>query len=188
MRDVDWGGGGECEWVAPHGKRYVCIESSRSVGDADSERLRRYENVEVREGDMHALPFKGASFDLVVLMHALTYAAKPAQAVAEAARVLRPGGRLLLSSLGKHEHRAVVAAYSHVNLGFTEKELHRFPRKPGLNAPSSATVPRHRARALLDAAEATGDAPYVDRAIELANLLVTRFHDDANGGFCDVWD
>src|SRR3546814_5353732 len=65
---------------------------------------------------MHALPFDAASFDLVVLMHALTYAAKPAQAVAEAARVLRPGGRLLLSSLARHEHRSVVEAYGHANL------------------------------------------------------------------------
>ena len=52
------------------------------------------------------LPFAAASFDLVVLMHALTYADKPAQAVAEAARVLLPGGRLLLSSLARHEHRS----------------------------------------------------------------------------------
>src|SRR3546814_10909562 len=71
-------------------------------------RLSRFANVEVREGDMHALPCDDDSFDLVVLMHALTYAAKPAQAVAEAARVLRPGGQLLLSSLARHGHRAAV--------------------------------------------------------------------------------
>ena len=90
---------------------------------AAKERLRRYRNVEVREADMHALPFADASFDLVVLMHALTYAAKPAQAVAEAARVLKRGGRLLLSSLARHEHRNVVEAYGHANLGFSAGQL-----------------------------------------------------------------
>jgi ArsR family transcriptional regulator len=93
---------------------------------------------------MHALPFKDGSFDLVVLMHALTYADKPAQAVAEAARVLRKGGRLLLSSLAKHEHRNAVEAYGHQNLGFSEKELRRFADKAGLTIASSETVTRER--------------------------------------------
>jgi len=93
---------------------------------------------------MHALPFATASFDLVVLMHALTYAETPAQAVAEAARVLRPGGRLLLSSLARHEHRAVVHAYSHVNLGFSVKELRRFVDKAGLRVTSAETVTREK--------------------------------------------
>src|SRR5690606_36594002 len=107
------------ELLAPHAHRYDCIDSSQRVVSAASERLRHYRNVEVREADMHALPFDGDSFDLGVLMHALTYAAKPAQAVAEAARVLRPGGRLLLSCLARHEHRSVVEAYGHANLGFS---------------------------------------------------------------------
>ena len=94
--DIASGDGVLAELLAPHAGRYVCVDASQRVVAAASERLRRYPNVEVREGDMHALPFAAASFDLVVLMHALTYADKPAQAVAEAARVLRPGGRLLL--------------------------------------------------------------------------------------------
>ena len=111
---------------------------------AASERLRKLENVEVREGDMHNLPFTTAQFDLVVLMHALTYSEHPAQAVAEAARVLHPGGRLLLTSLARHEHRQVVEAYGHVNLGFTEKELQKFVSKAGLEIISSEAVTRER--------------------------------------------
>jgi ArsR family transcriptional regulator len=87
-------------------------------------------------------PFKDGSFDLVVLMHALTYASKPAQAVTEAARVLRPGGRLLLCSLARHEHKAAVEAYGHVNLGFSDKELRRFVDKAGLQVSSLERSPR----------------------------------------------
>ncbi len=93
---------------------------------------------------MHTLPFDDARFDLVVLMHALTYASKPAQAVVEAARVLRPGGRLLLSSLNRHGHEAVVQAYGHANLGFPDKELRRFVARAGLELHSAETVTREK--------------------------------------------
>lgn len=142
--DIASGDGVLAELLSPHAKRYVCVDTSARVVAAAGQRLRRFPNVEVREGDMHALPFKDNSFDLVVLMHALTYATKPAQAVAEAARVLRRGGRLLLSSLGKHEHKAVVESYGHVNLGFTEKELRKFAEKAGLDTANVETVTRER--------------------------------------------
>ena len=142
--DIASGDGVLAELLAPHSRRYVCVDTSARVVAAASERLRRLENVEVREGDMHALPFDPASFDLVVLMHALTYADRPAVAVAEAARVLRKGGRLLLTSLARHEHKAVVETYGHVNLGFTAKELRRFAEKSGLVVTSLETVTRER--------------------------------------------
>jgi ArsR family transcriptional regulator len=142
--DIASGDGVLAELLAPHSGRYVCVDASPRVVAAASERLGRHRNVEVVEGDMHALPLPDASFDLVVLMHALTYASHPAQAVAEAARVLRPGGRLLLSSLARHGHRAVVEAYGHVNLGFPEKELRRFVEKAGLVVDGCETVTREK--------------------------------------------
>ena len=142
--DIASGDGVLAELLAPHAGRYVCVDASPRVVAAAAERLRPFANVEVREGDMHALPFDDERFDLVVLMHALTYATRPAQAVAEAARVLKRGGRLLLSSLAKHEHRAVVASYGHANLGFTEKELRKFADKAGLAVPSCGPVTRER--------------------------------------------
>ena len=157
--DIASGDGVLAELLAPHSRRYVCIDTSARVVAAAAERLSRFSNVEVREGDMHALPCDDDSFDLVVLMHALTYAAKPAQAVAEAARVLRSGGQLLLSSLGRHGHRAAVEAYGHVNLGFTEKELRRFIDKAGLELVSSETVTRERRPPHFEVVSLTGRKP-----------------------------
>jgi DNA-binding transcriptional ArsR family regulator/protein-L-isoaspartate O-methyltransferase len=142
--DIASGDGVLAELLAPHSQEYICVDASPRVVAAASERLRRFGHVEVREGDMHALPFADGHFDLVVLMHALTYAARPAVAVAEAARVLRPGGRLLLSSLARHEHRAAVEAYGHLNLGFADKELRKFMEKAGLEISSSETVTREK--------------------------------------------
>lgn len=157
--DVASGDGVLAELLAPHAKRYVCIDASPRVVAAARERLRGLPNVDVREGDMHALPFADASFDLVVLMHALTYAARPAVAVAEAARVLRPGGRMLLSSLGKHEHRSVVEAYGHANLGFTEKELRRFADRGGLRVRSAASVTREKRPPHFEVISMIGEKP-----------------------------
>jgi ArsR family transcriptional regulator len=130
--DVASGDGVLAGLLAPHARRYVCIDSSSKVVLAASERLRKLDQVEVLEGDMQALPFDKPQFDLVLLMHALTYAEKPALAIAEAARVLRKGGQLLATCLARHEHRSAVAPYGHVNLGFTAKELRKFAEKAGL--------------------------------------------------------
>lgn len=142
--DIASGDGVLAELIAPHARRYACLDASSKVVIAASERLRRLRNVEVHEGDMHALPFDKAQFDLVVLMHALTYSEQPATAVSEAARVLKPGGRLLLTSLARHGHRSVVEAYGHVNMGFSEKELQRFTAAAGLEVLSSGNVTRER--------------------------------------------
>jgi len=142
--DIASGDGVLAELLAPHARRYVCIDTSARVVSAASERLRRLPHVEVRQADMHALPFADASFDLVVLMHALTYAARPQQAVIEAARTLRPGGRLMLCSLARHEHRAAVTAYGHVNLGFDEPQLQHFAKQAGLTVSSLETVTREK--------------------------------------------
>lgn len=142
--DLASGDGVMAELLAPHAHRYVCIDASRRVVNAATERLRRHRNVEVREGDMHELPLEDESFDLVAMMQAITYADRPAQAVVEAARVLRPGGRLLLTSLARHEHRGIVESYGHVNMGFTARELRRFIEKAGLKLQHIETVTREK--------------------------------------------
>jgi ArsR family transcriptional regulator len=157
--DIASGDGVLAELLAPHAGRYVCLDASQRVVAAASARLRPFRNVEVREGDMHALPFPDASFDLVVLMHALTYAERPAQAVAEAGRVLRRGGRLLLSSLARHEHRGVVEAYGHVNLGFAQKDLRRFAEKAGLAIANCETVTREKRPPHFEVISLTGIKP-----------------------------
>ncbi len=142
--DIASGDGVLAELLAPHSKKYICLDSSAKVVMAASERLRKLPHVEVIEGDMQALPFENARFDLVLLMHALTYADKPALTIAEAARVLKKNGRLLLSCLAKHEHRAVVTPYGHVNLGFTEKELRKHADKAGFEVLVCEAVTREK--------------------------------------------
>ena len=142
--DIASGDGVLAELLAPHSKKYICLDSSAKVVMAASERLRKLPHVEVIEGDMQELPFENSRFDLILLMHALTYADKPALAIAEAGRVLKKNGQLLLACLAKHEHRAVVTPFGHVNLGFTEKELRKFADKAGLEVLVCEAVTREK--------------------------------------------
>ena len=79
--------------------------------------------VKVCEADLEALPLADESADAVILSQALHHAALPAQAVSEAARILRPGGRLIILDLLKHEQDWVREQWADQWLGFDENEL-----------------------------------------------------------------
>jgi ArsR family transcriptional regulator len=105
--DVASGDGVIAELLAPHAKSITCVDASERVVDAARKRLADRGNVTVSAGDMHALDLDDRRFDLVLLMHALPYAERPAVALAEAARVLRPGGQLLVCTLARPGSAAV---------------------------------------------------------------------------------
>lgn len=142
--DVASGDGVLAELLAPHARSIVCVDSGERVVEAARERLKAQRNVEVIRGDMHALDLGARRFDLVLMMHALTYSDHPAQAIAEAARVLKPGGRLLAATLARHAHKAAVAPFDHRNLGFRREDLTAYARRAGLEVLSCTRVSRER--------------------------------------------
>ena len=142
--DIASGDGITAELLAPHAHSIVCVDSSERVVEAAAKRLKPFPNVQVRQGDMHALELGEQRFDLVLMLHALTYAEHPAQAVAEAARLLRPGGRLLAVTLGQHDHRAAVEPFDHRNLGFSADQLAGYARAARLDVLSCNRLSRER--------------------------------------------
>lgn len=130
--DVASGDGVLGELLAPHANSIVCLDSNERMIESAKVRFKGIRHVSVEQGDMHALPFEAERFDLVLLMHALTYSEDPNQAIAEAARVLRAGGRLLAMTLNAHQHKQAAETYDHLNLGFKPDELRRLCRKHGL--------------------------------------------------------
>jgi len=142
--DIASGDGITAELLAPHARSIVCVDSSERVVEAASQRLKPFANVEVRQGDMHALDLGERRFDLVLMLHALTYAEHPAKAVAQASGLLRSGGRLLAVTLGKHDHRAVVEPFDHRNLGFSSADLDGFAAAAGLEVLSRNHLSRER--------------------------------------------
>jgi 2-polyprenyl-3-methyl-5-hydroxy-6-metoxy-1,4-benzoquinol methylase len=130
--DIASGDGVLAELLAPQARSIKCLDISPRVVDAGKKRLRNYTNVSFEPGDMHQLPDASASFDTVLLMHALTYTQSPQLVFDEASRVLKPGGRLLAATLHKHAHKNAVVAYNHLNLGFTESQLRKYCTSTGL--------------------------------------------------------
>ncbi|MDA3914930.1 metalloregulator ArsR/SmtB family transcription factor [Oleiagrimonas sp.] len=141
--DIASGDGVTAELLAPHARSIVCIDASERVTAAARKRLEAFDHVQVRHGDMHDLGMR-EQFDLVLMLHALTYAEKPAVAVAQAAQALRPGGRLLAVTLARHGHQATVDPFGHRNLGFKRDELARLATRAGLEVLQCERISRER--------------------------------------------
>jgi ubiquinone/menaquinone biosynthesis C-methylase UbiE len=88
--------------------------------------------VELRQGDMYSLPLPCGSADTVIIHQVLHYAQNPAAAVAEAARLLGPSGRLLIVDFAPHEREELRAADAHVRLGFADEAILKHCEDAGL--------------------------------------------------------
>ena len=89
-------------------------------------------SAELRQGDMYALPLKPASADTVIIHQVLHYAQQPAAAVAEAARILAPGGRLLIVDFAPHEREELRTRDAHARLGFADDAMVKWLNAAGL--------------------------------------------------------
>lgn len=130
--DIASGDGVLAEVLGSHARSITCLDRSDAVLRAARKRLKNHANIGFELGDMHSLPFSTDSFDQAFLLHALTYTRHPTAVLAEAARVLRPGGTLILVTLAAHAHEATVTAFDHVNLGFQPADLGKWSRECGL--------------------------------------------------------
>jgi SAM-dependent methyltransferase len=95
-------------------------------------RRRRVSNVIWKKGELEKLPIRDATVDVAMLSQALHHATDPARAVGEAARITRPGGRVLLLDLRTHQEAWVRAKLGDRRLGFDEDELRRMLATAGL--------------------------------------------------------
>jgi ubiquinone/menaquinone biosynthesis C-methylase UbiE len=88
---------------------------------------------ELRQGDMYALPLPSGSADTVIIHQVLHYAQQPAGAVAEAARLLVPGGRLLIVDFAPHEREDLRESDAHLRLGFADEVMLKYLQAAGLD-------------------------------------------------------
>src|SRR5579884_1174521 len=142
--DAGAGDGAIAELLAPRARRITCLDRNARMVAAARMRLARASNVDVVRGDVTAIPAADAAFDQVLLLNVLTSVATPAAALAEVARVLRPGGQLVLVTLDAHTHATVTAAYGHVHAGFRPAALRRMLARAGLAVERCAVTSRER--------------------------------------------
>lgn len=121
--DLGCGTGQTTAALAPFVGSVISVDESSAMLAAARKRLDARDNVELRSGRLEDLPVDDASLDAAVLSLVLHFVVDPARVIAEAARVLRPGGRLLVVDMLPHEREDYRGAMGHLWLGFGEQQL-----------------------------------------------------------------
>ncbi len=144
--DLGAGTGRMLELLADRYDIGVGIDLSRemlAVARANLERA-GVAHAQVRHGDLFAAPLENASADLVCLHQVLHYLTEPGAAVREAARLLKPGGRLLIVDFAPHELEFLREEHAHRRLGFSDEEAKSWFKEAGLDLVAAETMsPRH---------------------------------------------
>jgi SAM-dependent methyltransferase len=144
--DAGTGTGRMLELIAPHASRAVGIDVSPEMLSIARDRLLRADlhNAQVRLGDTYRLPFAngagGSGFDVVLFHQVLHYLDDPGTAVAEAARVMPPGGLLLIADFAPHNEEFLRQEYAHRRLGFSDREVEGWFVAAGLTGSGSDTI------------------------------------------------
>jgi len=123
--DLGCGAGQVTAALAPFVAHVTAVDASAAMLQAARKRLQGHSNVDLRRGELEALPIDDARLDLAIAMLVLHHVAEPEKALAEAARVLKPGGRLLIVDMLPHDRESYRQQMGHVWLGFSEEQIHR---------------------------------------------------------------
>jgi len=132
--DIGTGTGRMIELFAAGAERALGIDRSPEMLRLARAKLAEagLDAVELRQGDMYSLPLASGSADTVIIHQVLHYAQNPAAAVAEAARLLSPGGRLLVVDFAPHEREELRVTDAHVRLGFADEAILKHFEEAGL--------------------------------------------------------
>jgi ArsR family transcriptional regulator len=123
--DLGCGTGQLTETVAPYTRRVVAVDSSPDMLEAARQRVAGAANVDIRQGELENLPIDAGELDAAMLSLVLHYSPSPARALADVARTLRAGGRVLVVDMLPHEREEYQQQMGHVWLGFSEKQMTR---------------------------------------------------------------
>jgi SAM-dependent methyltransferase/DNA-binding transcriptional ArsR family regulator len=143
LLDIGTGTGRVLELLAPRVAQGLGVDASKTMLALARARLARagLTHCAVRLADMYRLPLADASFDVAVLQMVLHYAEDPAGVLAEAARVLRPGGRLIVIDLARHGRDDIAAKLAHRWPGFTDTAMADLLASAGLAGGAGLAVP-----------------------------------------------
>lgn len=129
--DLGCGTGQMSQWLAPFSERIIAVDSSKEMLRAARERLSGQRHVDIRQGSLEKLPIDAGELDVALLLLVLHHLPEPKRALAEAARALKPGGRLLVLDMLPHEREEYRQTMGHVWLGISEKQMHQWLQEAG---------------------------------------------------------
>jgi ArsR family transcriptional regulator len=153
--DLGCGTGALLPVLAPHVRTVIGVDASDEMLAAARHRAGALPNVDLRRGALEALPLGDESLDAALMMLVLHHVPSPAAALLDAARVVRPGGRLLVLDMASHDREAYRQQMGHVWLGFSDEQLTRFFQHagcPDVRISRLEAAPKARGPALVIAA------------------------------------
>ena len=159
VADLGCGGGSVTAALAPHVARVIAIDRSAAMLRAARQRVADCANVELRHGELEALPIDSGACDAALLLLGLAYVPEPAVVLAETARILKPDGRAVVVDLLRHDRESFRRETGQQRLGFEPAELTALIEEAGLAVDHCAPLapePGAKGPALLMAAAARG--------------------------------
>jgi ubiquinone/menaquinone biosynthesis C-methylase UbiE len=161
IADLGAGEGTFSQLLALRAKRVIAIDSSQKMVEFGAKLAHTHglRNLEYKLGDLEAVPLPDGEVDLAFFSQSLHHALHPARATAEAFRILKPGGRIAIIDLLRHQFEEARELYADVWLGFTELELRGFLKKAGFRNVQTAVVHREPEPPHFETVSALGDKP-----------------------------
>jgi len=141
VADLGCGTGALTAALAPRVRKVVGVDRSAAMLQAARRRTEGLRNVELHEADLARLPLPAASCDAALLVLVLAYQEDPGPALAEAHRILRPGGRLVVVDAARHADEELRRRIGQVHPGFEPGELAARLRAAGFAAPAARSLP-----------------------------------------------
>lgn len=129
--DLGCGTGQITAALAPFVKRVLAVDASAAMLQAAKKRLQAFNNVELRRGELEALPIDDGRLDAATLALVLHHLPEPEHALRDVARVLTPHGRLLIVDMLPHERDSYRQQMGHVWLGFSDEHVRRILDESG---------------------------------------------------------
>jgi ubiquinone/menaquinone biosynthesis C-methylase UbiE/DNA-binding MarR family transcriptional regulator len=159
IADLGAGEGTVSQLLARRAKRVIAVDNSEKMVEfgAQLARNHRVKNLEYRLGDLEDLPVKKSEADVAFFSQSLHHAQHPGRALAEAFRIVKPGGRVIILDLLKHHFEEARALYADVWLGFSEVDLRRMLSEAGFDNISTAIVHRESEGPHFETMLAVGD-------------------------------
>jgi ArsR family transcriptional regulator len=139
--DLGCGTGTVSAVLAPFVERVIAVDASAAMLQAARKRLQHLDNIDLRRGDLEALPIDDDRLDLATIMLVLHHVPEPAGAIAEIARVLKPGGRLVVVDMLPHDREVYRQQMGHIWLGFAEDHVRALLTEAGFGSVRIAPLP-----------------------------------------------
>ncbi|MGP0074810.1 MAG: metalloregulator ArsR/SmtB family transcription factor [Bryobacteraceae bacterium] len=159
IADLGAGEGTFSQLLARRSKKVIAIDNSEKMVEYGRELALKHgvKNLEYRKGDLEEVPIKDATVDLAFFSQALHHAQHPERAVAEAWRILKPSGRIVVLDLLRHNYEEARELYADLWLGFTEVEVTRLLRQAGFQNIETSVVHTEEAAPHFQTLLAVGD-------------------------------